>query len=240
MPDTTPASPERTVVVSPRRSLLITILTIANSVVLALIIVGLIVHHHRMKHEHEHGFARGGRDGGDQCEYGFHDRFHDGFRGGFHHFRHFGYGGGPGFDRQGGFGQDRFGGPGGDSFGFHHGMGGMGMGNRGGMDMPRGGMGAGMTGNPDQMTDAILQHLSTQLSLTDDQKVKIKPLVQADVVQFQKNAQTLRDAMQKQFQDAKAQIRPLLNADQQKQLDALPTPGQKPAEDDGQNSPAPK
>jgi hypothetical protein len=227
MPDTTPASPERTVVVSSGRSRLFTLLTVVNSVILALIIIGAILHHHRMKHGHGPGFAGGGRDGGAPCERGFH--------GGFHHFRHFGYGGGQGFDRQGGFGGDgfggqRFGGPGGGGFGFHQGM--------GGMDTPQGGM--GMAGNPGQMTDAILQHLGAQLALTDDQKAKIKPLIQADVAQFQKNAQALRDEMQKQFADAKAQIRPLLNADQQKQLDTMPTPGQKPADGGDQGGPASK
>jgi hypothetical protein len=219
MPDISPASPERTVVVTRGGSRLVTILTVVNSVILALIVICAVIHHHRMKHEQGQGFAGGGRDGGAQCECGFH--------GGHHHFRHFGFnGGGQGFDRQGGFGGgggfggQRFGGQGGG--GFRHGIG------MGKMGMPRDGM--GMAGNPDQMTDAILQHLSTQLSLTDDQKAKIKPLVQADVAEFQKNAQALRDAMQKQFTDAKAQIRPLLNADQQKQLDALPTPGQKPAD----------
>jgi hypothetical protein len=93
-------------------------------------------------------------------------------------------------------------------------------------------MGMGMAGNPDQMTDAVLQHLSQQLSLTDDEKAKIKPLVEADVAEMQKNAQAFRETMQKQFEDAKAQIKPLLNADQQKQLDALPTPGPK-ADGDG-------
>lgn len=224
MPDTSPASPERTVVVSPGPSRLVTILTIVNSVILALIVICAVIHHHRMKHEQGHGFAGDGRDGGAQCECGFH--------GGHRHFHHFGfYGGGRGFDRQGGFGGERFGGPGGGNF--RHGMGMGGMGGMGKMGMPRGGMGMDMAGTPDQMTDAILQHLSTQLSLTDDQKAKIKPLVQANVAEFQKNAQALRDAMQKQFTDAKAQIRPLLNADQQKQLDALPTPGQEPADGGG-------
>jgi hypothetical protein len=232
MPDITPASPERTVVVSPGRSRLFTILTVVNSVILVLIIIGAIIHHHRMKHERGRGLADGGRDGGAQCERGF----HGGFRGGFHHFRHFGFnGGGQGFDRQGGFDGNRFGGPGGGGFGFHHGMGRM-----GGMDMPRDGMGMGMAENPDQMADAILQHLSTQLSLTDDQKAKIKPLIQSDVAEFQKNARAIRDAMQKQFADAKAQIKPLLNADQQKQLDALPVPGQRPVDGDNQGGPAAK
>ena len=40
--------------------------------------------------------------------------------------------------------------------------------------------------------------------------------------------ETQRAAMQKQIEDTKAKIKPLLNADQQKQLDALPMPGQKP------------
>jgi hypothetical protein len=238
MPDNTPASPapERTVVVSAPRSRLFTILTIVNSVLLALIIIGAVIHHHRMKREQEHGWGGGGHDGG--CERGFHGGFEK-----FRHFHRFGYDGGPGMGgpggpgmdgpgmgRHGGFGGGGFGGPGGEP---RHGMG------MGGMGMRQGGM--GMAGNPDQMTDAVLQHLSQQLSLTDDEKAKIKPLVQADVAEMQKNAQAFRESMQKEFENAKAQIKPLLNADQQKQLDAMPTPGPKPPGEDGDsNGPAAK
>jgi hypothetical protein len=230
MPDTTPATPERTVIVSSWRPRLFTILTIVNSAVLALIIIGAIIHHHRMKHEQEHGWARDGRDGG--CERGFHGGFEK-----FRHFHRFGYDGGPGMERPDGPGMERhgefgggeMGGPGG-GFGPRHGM--------GGMDMHRDGM--GMAGNPDQMTDAILQHLSQQLSLTDDEKSKIKPLVEADVAEMQKNVQAFHDTMQKEFEDAKAKIKPLLNADQQKQLDALPAPGPKPPEAGGPDGPADK
>jgi Spy/CpxP family protein refolding chaperone len=38
-----------------------------------------------------------------------------------------------------------------------------------------------------------------------------------------------RQAMQKQIEDTRAKIKPLLTPDQQKQLDALPIPGQKPS-----------
>jgi hypothetical protein len=46
--------------------------------------------------------------------------------------------------------------------------------------------------------------------------------------------------MQKEFETAKAQIKPLLNADQQKQLDAIPGPGAKPPGDGDPNGPADK
>jgi hypothetical protein len=225
MPDTSPATPERTVVVPARPSRLVTILTIVNSVVLALIILGAIIHHHRMKHEQEQGFAGRDRDGGGRFERGGPGDFEK-----FHHPRHFGFDGGPGGGRDGGFG-----GPG---AGMGHQRG---MGMRGDMGMPRGGGGMGMMGrnaNPDQMTDALLQHLGTQLGLTDDQKAKIKPLVQADVTEMQKNAQAFRESMQKEMEDAKAKLRPLLNADQQKQLDAMPMPGPKAAGGDQDSPPA--
>jgi Spy/CpxP family protein refolding chaperone len=85
--------------------------------------------------------------------------------------------------------------------------------------------------DPAKMTDGILQHLSETLNLTDDQKAKMKPIIQADVEQFQKDAETERQAMQKRMEDDKAKLKPLLNADQQKALDAMPMPGHPPAGD---------
>jgi hypothetical protein len=91
-------------------------------------------------------------------------------------------------------------------------------------------MGDGAPPDPARMTDAILAHLTQELTLTDDQKAKIKPIVAAQVAQFQKDAEDRKAAMQKEFADGKAKIKPILNADQQKQLDAMPMPGQKPGE----------
>ena len=112
--------------------------------------------------------------------------------------------------------------------GFEHG--GMGR-NMDGKDQGPGGYGGVRAIRP-QMTDGIVDHLTRQLTLTDDEKAKIKPIVQADVDQVQKDAETRRQEMQKRFDDLKAKIRPLLTADQQKQLDQLPSPGRKPMDKD--------
>jgi hypothetical protein len=94
--------------------------------------------------------------------------------------------------------------------------------------------------DPARMTDGILNHLSTTLSLTDDQKAKIKPIIEQQVAEIQKQMEAQRAAMQKQIEDGKAKIKPLLTADQQKQLDAMPLPGQKPPAPDEAKQPAPK
>jgi Spy/CpxP family protein refolding chaperone len=90
------------------------------------------------------------------------------------------------------------------------------------------------------MTDSILNHLSTTLTLTDDEKAKIKPIVEQQVAEIQKQMEAQRQALQKQIEDGKAKIKPLLTPDQQKQLDAMPIPGQKPAASDETNQPASK
>ena len=91
------------------------------------------------------------------------------------------------------------------------------------------GMGGPMGAPPDpaKMTDNVLNMLSTKLTLTDDQKAKLKPIIADQVTQIQKDMEAQRAAMQKDIEDAKAKIKPLLTPDQQKQLDALPIPGQK-------------
>jgi ABC-type phosphate transport system auxiliary subunit len=102
-------------------------------------------------------------------------------------------------------------------------------------------MGGKKNGPPDpaRMSEDILNHLSTQLSLTDDEKTKIKPIVEAQVAEIQKQMEAQRLAMQKQFEDTKAKIKPLLTADQQKQLDAMPLPGPKPPAPNGGQPPQP-
>ena len=192
-----------------------------NALILASLLVCAIIHHH---HKH-HGF--GGGDGGrfeGQCQMG-------------RHFHHFG-----GMDR--GWGR-----PDGGRFGERDGNGmkfrdredgGKGFGDRdggprgfgGGPGMPgrHGMMGEGKNGPPDpaKMTDGILNHLTTTLTLTDDEKAKIKPIIADQVAQMQKEMEAQRAATQKQIEAGKAKIRPLLTPDQQKQFDAMPLPGQKP------------
>jgi len=218
MAETLPSPTEKTVVVNSNHLCRLWTLTYIslglNALILASLLVCAIIHHH---HKH-HGFGGGdGRHGG--CFDG-----HCPFGGG-HHFHHFG---GPGWGRQGGFGGGNEGGPGGD---FGRGPGGPPPG------MP--GM-SGPMGKPDpaRMTDMILNHLSEKLSLTDDEKAKIKPIIGQQIAEMQKQMEAQHQAMLKQLEDTKARIKPLLTADQQKQLDALPLPGQKPPAPDDAGQPA--
>lgn len=106
------------------------------------------------------------------------------------------------------------------------------MGGGPGMDGVRGMKGGDKGGPPDpaRMSENILDHLSQKLSLTDDEKAKIKPIINQQVTEIQKQMEAQRAAMKKQIEDARAKIKPLLTIDQQKQLDAMPLPGQKPGE----------
>ena len=210
-----------------------------NGLILILIFIGIVAHHH---HKHHRNF--GGRDGGGESCFqgGFHRDFHhhmDGNRGGWDRGnwggrgemdrgeRHFGedgnrfdrpeFKGGEGFDHHG------FGDRGGPGFGGHPGMG------MGPMD--------GSPPDPDKMADGILAHLTQQLTLTDDQKAKIKPIISAQVAQFQKEMEDRKQAMQKEMEDGRAKIRALLNPDQQKELDQLPVPGEKPGDKADANPP---
>ena len=150
------------------------------------------------------------------------------------------------FAGRGGPNEGRFDGPRDRDFGPpRHRFGGMGM--RGGWDRPgdfrggpddgdrfgdrnRGPDRAAMPPPPDpaRMSDDILSHLSQRLTLTDDEKAKIKPIIDEQVGEIQKQREAQRAAVQKQIQDAKAKIKTLLTPDQQKELDALPLPGQPP------------
>jgi hypothetical protein len=194
-----------------------------NGLVLLLIVVGAIIHHHR----EQQGFSGHNGYGGGRCE-------NQGRFGGGHPFHHFG---GPGGGRQGGFGGGRFGGDrfrGGNdgSSRFGENQGGQGRFGRG-----PGGSGMGATPDPAKMTDMILNHLSQKLTLTDDEKAKIKPIIEQQVADRQKQMEAQSAAMQKQMEDAKAKIKPLLTPDQQKQLDAMPLPGQKAAPSGETNPP---
>jgi Spy/CpxP family protein refolding chaperone len=66
-----------------------------------------------------------------------------------------------------------------------------------------------------------LQHLTDKLDLTSDQQTKVQPIIDQAKPQI---AAIHKDAMQKiktVMDDTLSQIRPLLNADQQKKLDAI-------------------
>jgi len=106
------------------------------------------------------------------------------------------------------------------------------------------GRGAGMM-NP----DAQLEHMSTALDLTDDQKTKLKPILQDASKQMQQlrqdsslSEQDKRAKMQEIHQNAMSQIRPILNSDQQKKLESMHGPhggqgehGRKPDPDQSSN-----
>jgi len=204
-----------------------------NALILVLLVIGAIIHHHLQQRE----FA--GRDGyGGRC-------FQGCYQGGWG--RHFHHSGGMGMNR--GWGRPdgfRSGSDGGDGFRDRDGGpgalgGGPDMPSRPDMSPPMPGMTGGPPSKPDpaKMTDDILNHLSIQLSLTEDEKAKIKPIVEQHVVEIQKEMEAQRVALQKQIEDAKAKIKPLLTADQQKQLNALPLPGEKPPGPDETKQPGP-
>ncbi len=73
-----------------------------------------------------------------------------------------------------------------------------------------------------------LQRLSKQLNLSDEQKDKIKPILESEAKKMQElrqdnsaASQDRRAKFQQLRQDTLAQIRPILNPDQQKKLDDL-------------------
>jgi Spy/CpxP family protein refolding chaperone len=66
-----------------------------------------------------------------------------------------------------------------------------------------------------------LQHLTDKLNLTSDQQTKVQPIIDQAKPQI---VAIHKDAMQKMktvMDSTLSQIRPLLNADQQKKLDAI-------------------
>ncbi len=76
--------------------------------------------------------------------------------------------------------------------------------------------------------DAMLDHMSKELNLTDDQKTKIKPILEEQTKQMQDVRQSTstspedRRAKMKQIhENTMSQIRPILNSDQQKKLEEM-------------------
>ena len=76
--------------------------------------------------------------------------------------------------------------------------------------------------------DAMLDHMSKELSLTDDQKAKIKPILDEQMKQMQDARQSSstsdqdRRAKMKQIhENTMSQIRPILTSDQQKKLEEM-------------------
>ena len=76
--------------------------------------------------------------------------------------------------------------------------------------------------------DAMLEHMSQELSLTDDQKAKLKPILEDQAKQMQElrkdtsSSDQDRHAKMKQIHESTmSQVRPILNADQQKKLEEM-------------------
>ena len=86
------------------------------------------------------------------------------------------------------------------------------------------GRGRGMGMSP----EAQLDHMSQMLNLTDDQKAKIKPILEDSSKQMQQLRQDTslsredrRAKMQQIHESTMSQVRPILNPDQQKKLDEM-------------------
>jgi hypothetical protein len=222
MPDPTSTTPtDRTVVVQ-RHSVLTYISLGFNALILLLILIGIVSGHHDKQRHHgnwggggcgHHEWADRDRDFGhhrfggmrhDGDDHGFGDR-DGGDRGGWdHHDMGMDHPLGPDGDMPA-FGP---GGPGGDKPGF---------GGFGGMDhfQP-------MTPpNSEEMTDRLMLMLDQKLTLTEAESAQIRPLVQGDIAQFQKDMEAQKAAHQKMIEDAKAKVRTVLTPDQQKQFDQL-------------------
>jgi len=86
------------------------------------------------------------------------------------------------------------------------------------------GHGRAMGMNP----DAMLEHMSTELNLTDDQKTKIKPILEEQSKQMQDlrqntstSEQDRRAKMKQIHENTMSQVRAILTSDQQKKLDEM-------------------
>jgi len=66
-----------------------------------------------------------------------------------------------------------------------------------------------------------LQHLTEKLNLTSDQQTKVQPIVDAAKPQIAAIHQEAMQKMKTVMDSTLSQIRPLLNADQQKKLDDI-------------------
>ena len=88
---------------------------------------------------------------------------------------------------------------------------------------------SGQNGHQEMMTpEAMVDHLSTQLNLTEDQRAKIKPIAE-DVYKRMNEVhqdsslseQERRTEMKQIHENALAQVKTLLNPDQQKKLEEM-------------------
>ena len=88
---------------------------------------------------------------------------------------------------------------------------------------------SGETRHQEMMTpEAMVDHLSTQLNLTEEQRMKIKPIAEDVFKQMDKVRQDSslpeperREKMKQIHENALSQVKPILNADQQKKLDEM-------------------
>jgi protein CpxP len=89
--------------------------------------------------------------------------------------------------------------------------------------------------------------MSTELNLTDDQKTKIKPILEDQSKQMQQlrqdtssSSEDRRAKMKQIHESTMSQVRPILNADQQKKLEEMmsrrPERGEKHHGEAGQDS----
>jgi hypothetical protein len=225
MPDSTPTTVDRTVVVQ-RYGALTWISLVFNALILLLILISIVSNHHNEQDkqsgwDHHRGQHQWGNRGHGDC-----DRHDEG--GMRHQWGHHDFGGGrgegngPGDGGQRGFGmQDHQGWGGGNRPGFgEHGPGGPGeMGRPDKMGMP-GGMPM-MPQNAEAMTDRLMLMMTGKLKLTDAESTQIRPIVQGQIEQLQKDMEAQKGAHQKMIDDAKTKIRTILTPDQQKQFDQM-------------------
>jgi Spy/CpxP family protein refolding chaperone len=91
--------------------------------------------------------------------------------------------------------------------------------------------------------DAQLQHMSEALNLTDDQKTRIKPILEDSSKQVQQlrgdtslSQQDRRAKMQQIHESTMSQIKPILTSDQQKKLESMHERGGRGGHDHGEGS----
>ncbi len=73
------------------------------------------------------------------------------------------------------------------------------------------------------MGGASLERFVEPLNLTDAQKKQIQPILEQQSAAIQKKSEENHKAIQQLIEDTRAKIKPLLNADQQKQLESFQT-----------------
>lgn len=88
---------------------------------------------------------------------------------------------------------------------------------------------SGQTGHQEMMTpDAMMEHLSTQLNLTEEQKAKIKPMAEDVYKRMNEvrqdsslSGEERREKIRQIHENAIGQVKTILNPDQQKKLDEM-------------------